>query len=55
MIIMCYSDPESVVPIEVDLCDFVKKSPDSYSQNHIEGDNRYYLPHDMLLSAKKQI
>ena len=53
MVITCYSNLDSSVPIEVELYEFVKKSPDSFFQHHIEGDNRYYLPRHVLTSTKK--
>ena len=53
MIITCYSDPETYVPMKVDLCEFVKKNPDTFFKANIDIDKRYYLPREVVPSSKK--
>ena len=49
-IVTCFSDPDSTVPIKVNLFNFVKETPEQYFQLKIDQDKRYYLPHNLILS-----
>ena len=54
LIVTCYSNLDSTVPIKVNFFDFARKTPDPYLSLEINHDKQYYLPHDLILSEEEK-